>query len=73
MVDYIFILGGKTFKEIEFPEKWTYDFDMCRWYSDDYTVELERYNENNRIIPIKEKKYIYLTDKKLDECTRTSS
>ena len=62
------------FYYIEFPEKWKYDFDMRRWYSEDYTYTEEgasfvldtKGNYIKTLVP-KTKKYIYLTDKKLNE------
>ena len=29
---------GKTLKELRFPKRWKYNFDLCSWYSEDYIL-----------------------------------
>lgn len=58
-------LGGKSLKELNFPEDWEYDPLMFRWKSEKEYITFQKatsFRETGKYFSEPKKKYLYITD-----------
>ena len=65
-MDNSWLISDKSLKELNFPNDWKYDLDMCRWKSEKHKVKNTFIGGMGRKKGDTWEEYIYITDKMLN-------